>query len=331
MSKKRVLSGIQPTHDSFHLGNYLGALKQWVELQHDHDAFYCVVDLHALTIETDPKVLQKRILLSAAQLIAIGVDPSKCTLFIQSHVPAHNQLAWVLECITGFGEAGRMTQFKDKSQKGGTDRTNVGLFTYPILQAADILLYQADFVPVGEDQRQHIELTRDLGQRFNSKFNEIFNIPQPQIIKSLAKINDLQDPTAKMSKSASSMAGVIELLDSPEVTLKKFKSSVTDDGKEVKFDEKSKPGISNLLTIHSALSGKSIQDLEGEFSGKGYGDFKAAVAEVVISKLEPIGKRTKELMDDQGELIRILNKGAARANEVATATLKAVYSAIGLV
>jgi tryptophanyl-tRNA synthetase len=284
-----------------------------------------------LTIETDPKVLQKRILLSAAQLIAIGVDPSKCTLFIQSHVPAHNQLAWVLECITGFGEAGRMTQFKDKSQKGGTDRTNVGLFTYPILQAADILLYQADFVPVGEDQRQHIELTRDLGQRFNSKFNEIFNIPQPQIIKSLAKINDLQDPTAKMSKSASSMAGVIELLDSPEVTLKKFKSSVTDDGKEVRFDEKSKPGISNLLTIHSALSGKSIQDLEGEFSSKGYGEFKAAVAEVVISKLEPIGKRTRELMDDQGELIRILNKGAARANEVATATLKAAYSAIGLV
>ena len=331
MSKKRVLSGIQPTHDSFHLGNYLGALKQWVELQHDHDAFYCVVDLHALTIETDPKLLQKRILLSAAQLIAIGVDPSKCTLFIQSHVPAHNQLAWVLECITGFGEAGRMTQFKDKSQKGGTDRTNVGLFTYPILQAADILLYQADFVPVGEDQRQHIELTRDLGQRFNSKYNEIFNIPQPQIIKSLAKINDLQDPTAKMSKSASSMAGVIELLDSPEVTLKKFKSSVTDDGKEVRFDEKSKPGISNLLTIHSALSGKSIQDLEGEFSGKGYGEFKAAVAKVVISKLEPIGKRTRELMDDQGELIRILNKGAARANEVATATLKAAYSAIGLV
>ena len=331
MSKKRVLSGIQPTHDSFHLGNYLGALKQWVELQHDHDAFYCVVDLHALTIETDPKVLQKRILLSAAQLIAIGVDPNKCTLFIQSHVPAHNQLAWVLECITGFGEAGRMTQFKDKSQKGGTDRTNVGLFTYPILQAADILLYQADFVPVGEDQRQHIELTRDLGQRFNSKYNEIFNIPQPQIIKSLAKINDLQDPTAKMSKSASSMAGVIELLDSPEVTLKKFKSSVTDDGKEVRFDEKSKPGISNLLTIHSALSGKSIQDLEGEFSSKGYGEFKAAVAEVVISKLEPIGKRTKELMADQGELIRILNKGAARANEVAIATLKAAYSAIGLV
>jgi len=331
MSKKRVLSGIQPTHDSFHLGNYLGALKQWVQLQEDNDAFYCVVDLHALTVETDPKVLQKRILLSAAQLIAIGVDPSKCTLFIQSHVPAHNQLAWVLECITGFGEAGRMTQFKDKSQKGGADRTNVGLFTYPILQAADILLYQADFVPVGEDQRQHIELTRDLGQRFNSKYKEIFNIPQAQIIKSLAKINDLQDPTAKMSKSASSMSGVIELLDAPELTLKKFKSSVTDDGKEVKFDEKGKPGISNLLTIHSALSGKSIQEIETEFAGKGYGDFKSAVAEVVIAELEPIRDRTKQLMDDPAELVSLLKAGADKANEVASITLKDAYTAIGLI
>jgi tryptophanyl-tRNA synthetase len=330
MSKKRVLSGIQPTHDSFHLGNYLGALKQWVEMQENHDAFYCVVDLHALTVETDPKLLKKRTLLSAAQLIAIGLDPTKCTLFIQSHVPAHNQLAWIFECITGFGEASRMTQFKDKSQKSGADRINVGLFTYPILQAADILLYQPDFVPVGEDQRQHVELTRDIAQRFNSKYKEIFNIPKPEIIKSLAKINDLQDPTAKMSKSASSMAGVIELLDSPEVTLKKFKSSVTDDGKEVKFDEKVKPGISNLLTIHSALSGKSVSDLENEFSGKGYGDFKTAVAEVVIAKLEPIGKRTKELMDDPEELSRVLSNGAQKANEVASATLKAAYSAIGL-
>ena len=330
MSKKRVLSGIQPTHDSFHLGNYLGALKQWVEMQENHDAFYCVVDLHALTVETDPKLLKKRTLLSAAQLIAIDLDPTKCTLFIQSHVPAHNQLAWIFECITGFGEASRMTQFKDKSQKSGADRINVGLFTYPILQAADILLYQPDFVPVGEDQRQHVELTRDIAQRFNSKYKEIFNIPKPEIIKSLAKINDLQDPTAKMSKSASSMAGVIELLDSPEVTLKKFKSSVTDDGKEVKFDEKAKPGISNLLTIHSELSGKSVSDLENEFSGKGYGDFKTAVAEVVIAKLEPIGKRTKELMDDPEELSRVLRNGAQKANEVASATLKAAYSAIGL-
>ena len=330
MSKKRVLSGIQPTHDSFHLGNYLGALKQWVDMQENHDAFYCVVDLHALTVETDPKLLKKRTLLSAAQLIAIGLDPNKCTLFVQSHVPAHNQLAWVFECITGFGEASRMTQFKDKSQKSGADRINVGLFTYPILQAADILLYQPDFVPVGEDQRQHVELTRDIAQRFNSKYKEIFNIPKPEIIKSLAKINDLQDPNAKMSKSASSMAGVIELLDTPEVTLKKFKSSVTDDGKEVKFDEKLKPGISNLLTIHSALSGKSISDLENEFSGKGYGDFKAAVAEVVIAKLEPISKRTNELMDDPAELSRVLNNGAQKASEVASTTLKAAYSAIGL-
>ena len=330
MSKKRVLSGIQPTHDSFHLGNYLGALKQWVEMQENHDAFYCVVDLHALTVETDPKLLKKRTLLSAAQLIAIGLDPNKCTLFVQSHVPAHNQLAWVFECITGFGEASRMTQFKDKSQKSGADRINVGLFTYPILQAADILLYQPDFVPVGEDQRQHVELTRDIAQRFNSKYKEIFNIPKPEIIKSLAKINDLQDPTAKMSKSASLMAGVIELLDAPEVTLKKFKSSVTDNGKEIKFDEKLKPGISNLLTIHSALSGKSISDLESEFSGKGYGDFKAAVAEVVIAKLAPISKRTNELMDDPAELSRVLNNGAQKASEVAATTLKAAYSAIGL-
>jgi len=331
MIKKRVLSGIQPTHDSFHLGNYLGALKQWVELQENNDSFYCVVDLHALTVETDPKLLQQRTLVSAAQLIAIGIDPNKSTLFVQSQVPAHNQLAWVFECITGFGEASRMTQFKDKSQKGGAERTNVGLFTYPILQAADILLYQPDFVPVGEDQRQHVELTRDIAERFNKRFDKVFNIPQAQIIKSLAKINDLQDPTAKMSKSAASMSGVIELLDSADVTMKKFKSSVTDDGKDVKFDEKAKPGISNLLTIHSALSGKSIAELENEFSGKGYGDFKSAVAEVVISSLEPIAKRTNELMSDRSELIKILKSGAVKANQVASETLKAAYSAIGLI
>ncbi len=331
MSKKRVLSGIQPTHDSFHLGNYLGAIKQWAQLQEENDAFYCVVDLHALTVETDPKLLQKRTLLSAAQLIAIGLDPNKCTLFIQSHVPAHNQLAWVLECMTGFGEAGRMTQFKDKSQKGGADRTNVGLFTYPILQAADILLYQADLVPVGEDQRQHIELTRDLGQRFNNRYSEVFNIPQAQIIKALAKINDLQDPNSKMSKSAASMSGVIELLDSSDVILKKFKSSVTDAGKEIKYDEKSKPGISNLLTIHSAFSGKSVTDIESEFADKGYGDFKTAVAEVVNAELAPIREKTATLMQDPAELMRILKIGGEKANQVASQTLKKVYGAIGLV
>ena len=330
MSKKRVLSGIQPTHDSFHLGNYLGAIKQWAQLQEENDAFYCVVDLHALTVETDPKLLQKRTLLSAAQLIAIGLDPNKCTLFIQSHVPAHNQLAWVLECMTGFGEAGRMTQFKDKSQKGGADRTNVGLFTYPILQAADILLYQADLVPVGEDQRQHIELTRDLGQRFNNRYSEVFNIPQAQIIKALAKINDLQDPNSKMSKSAASMSGVIELLDSSDVILKKFKSSVTDAGKEIKYDEKSKPGISNLLTIHSAFSGKSITEVENEFADKGYGDFKTAVAEVVNAEIAPIREKTATLMQDPAELMRILKIGGEKANQVASETLKKVYEAIGL-
>lgn len=331
MSKKRVLSGIQPTHDSFHLGNYLGAIKQWAQLQEENDAFYCVVDLHALTVETDPKLLQKRTLLSAAQLIAIGLDPNKCTLFIQSHVPAHNQLAWVLECMTGFGEAGRMTQFKDKSQKGGADRTNVGLFTYPILQAADILLYQADLVPVGEDQRQHIELTRDLGQRFNNRYSEVFNIPQAQIIKALAKINDLQDPNSKMSKSAASMSGVIELLDSSDVILKKFKSSVTDAGKEIKYDEKSKPGISNLLTIHSAFSGKSITEVENEFADKGYGDFKTAVADVVNAEIAPIREKTATLMQDPAELMRILKIGGEKANQVASETLKKVYGAIGLV
>ena len=331
MSKKRVLSGIQPTHDSFHLGNYLGALNQWVELQQSHDAFYCVVDLHALTVETDPKLLEKRTLLSAAQLIAIGLNPKICTLFIQSHVPAHNQLAWVMECLTGFGEAGRMTQFKDKSQKGGADRTNVGLFTYPILQAADILLYQANYVPVGEDQRQHIELTRDLGQRFNTKYKEVFTIPEAHIIKALAKINDLQEPTAKMSKSANSMAGVIELLDAPEVTLKKFKSSVTDAGREVNFNQSEKAGISNLLTIHAAFSGKSIAELENEFAGKGYGDFKVAVAEIVIAALDPIRKRTEELMNDKGELLKILKSGADKANEIANKTLAEAYSALGLI
>jgi tryptophanyl-tRNA synthetase len=331
MSKKRVLSGIQPTHDSFHLGNYLGALKQWVNMQAEHDTFYCVVDLHALTVETDPKLLQNRTLLSVAQLIAIGIDPSKSTLFVQSQVPAHNQLAWVFECITGFGEANRMTQFKDKSQKSGSDRTNVGLFTYPILQAADILLYQPDFVPVGEDQRQHIELTRDIAERFNKRFVKVFNIPRAEIVKSLAEINDLQEPTSKMSKSANSMSGVIKLLDSADVTMKKFKSSVTDDGKEVKFDEKSKPGISNLLTIHSALSGKSITELEKEFSGIGYGEFKVSVAEVVISTIDPIARKTKDLIADKGELMKIISDGAAKANQVASETLRAAYSALGLI
>ena len=328
---KRVLSGIQPTAESFHLGNYLGAVKQWVDLQQDHDAFYCVVDLHALTVETEPALLRRRTLVAAAQLLALGLDPAKCTLFIQSHVPEHNQLGWVFECLAGFGEASRMTQFKDKSQKSGADRTVVGLFTYPILQAADIMLYQANRVPVGEDQRQHIELTRDLGQRFNSRFGETFVIPEAHILKSAAKINDLQDPAAKMSKSAASNAGVIDILDSSDVNVKKIKSAVTDTGKEVKFDEKNKPGISNLLTIHSALSGSSIAELENEFAGKGYGDFKGAVAEVVTSYFAPVRARTEELLSDEGSLLEILAVGSQKARDVASVTLAKTYAALGLV
>lgn len=327
---KRVLSGIQPTHDSFHLGNYLGALTQWVALQDSHDAYYCIVDLHALTVEVDPALLRKRILASAAQLLAIGIDPKRSTLFIQSHVPAHNQLGWVFECITGFGEANRMTQFKDKSQKSGADRTVVGLFTYPMLQAADILLYQPERVPVGEDQRQHIELTRDLAQRFNSRFGEIFTVPEAHILKSTAKIMDLQEPTAKMSKSAASMAGVIELLDAPEANIKKIKSAVTDTGREVTFDEKEKPGISNLLSIFSAITGRTVESIQADYVGKGYGDFKKDVAEIVVQALQPIRETALSYLEDEGALLKILREGAERAEAVASKTLESVYDALGL-
>jgi len=328
---KRVLSGIQPTSDSFHLGNYLGAVKQWVALQADHDAFYCIVDLHALTVETDPKLMRQRTLASAAQLLALGLTPDKCTLFVQSQVPQHNQLGWIMECLAGFGEASRMTQFKDKSQKSGTDRTVVGLFTYPMLQAADILLYQAHYVPVGEDQRQHIELTRDLAGRFNNRYGQTFQVPDAYIMKEGAKIQDLQEPSAKMSKSSGSVAGVIELMDAPEVNVKKIKSAVTDTGREVKFDEKEKAGISNLLTIHSQLSGTSISDLEQRFEGKGYGDFKGEVAEVVVDYFAPIRKRALELLEDESALLKLLAEGAEKARAVASETISQTYKNLGLV
>ncbi|CAN2182562.1 TrpS Tryptophanyl-tRNA synthetase [Candidatus Nanopelagicaceae bacterium] len=331
MSTKRVLSGIQPTSDSFHLGNYLGAVKQWVELQDGHDAFYCIVDLHALTVETDPALMRKRTLVSAAQLLALGITPEKSTLFVQSQVPEHNQLAWIMECITGFGEASRMTQFKDRTSKGGSDSTKVGVFTYPMLMAADILLYQADLVPVGEDQRQHIELTRDLAERFNSRYGQTFNIPSGFILKQGAKIYDLQNPTAKMSKSADSAAGLIEILDTPEINAKKIKSAVTDAGREIKFDEKEKPGVSNLLTIHSALSGQSISQLENHFAGKGYGDLKGEVADVVVEYLRPIREKTLELLADESHLLKMLSTGAAKAQEVASTTLAKTYANLGLV
>ena len=331
MTKKRVLSGIQPTSDSFHLGNYLGALKQWVDLQSGNDAFYCIVDLHALTGDIDPALLRKRTLSSAAQLIALGISPEKSTLFVQSHVAEHNQLGWIMECIAGFGEANRMTQFKDKSAKGGADTARVGLFTYPMLQAADILLYQADQVPVGEDQRQHIELTRDLAIRFNTKFGDTFKIPEGYILKSGSKIYDLQEPTNKKSKSAGSVAGGLDIMDTPEANTKKIKSATTDAGREVTFDEKGKPGISNLLTIHSALSGKSVSELENEFAGKGYGDFKGAVAEVVVEYLRPIRTQALELLQDEAHLIKVLHDGADKARAVASATLAQTYKNLGLV
>ena len=331
MTQKRVLSGIQPTSDSFHLGNYLGALKQWVELQDGNDAFYCIVDLHALTGEIEPTLFRKRTLASAAQLIALGIDPKKSTLFVQSHVAEHNQLGWIMECIAGFGEASRMTQFKDKSAKGGADSARVGLFTYPMLQAADILLYQAHFVPVGEDQRQHIELTRDLATRFNSRFGETFRLPEGHILKAGAKIYDLQEPTSKMSKSSGSVAGVLEIMDTPEANTKKIKSAATDAGREVKFDEKEKPGISNLLTIHSSLSGRSISELENEFDGKGYGDFKGAVAEVVVEYLRPIRAKALELLEDEKHLTELLHQGADKARVVASSTLSDAYKNLGLV
>ena len=328
---KRVLSGIQPTSDSFHLGNYLGAVKQWVELQDGHDAFYCIVDLHALTVETEHALLRKRTLTAAAQLLALGISPDKATLFVQSQVHQHNQLGWIMECITGFGEASRMTQFKDKSSKTGTDSTRVGLFTYPMLMAADILLYQADLVPVGEDQRQHIELTRDIAERFNSRYGQNFTIPNGFILKQGAKIYDLHEPTAKMSKSADSVSGLIEIMDAPEVNAKKIKSATTDAGREVNFDQESKPGISNLLTIHSALSGKSIAQLESDFAGKGYGDFKSEVAEVVVEYLRPIRAQALELLEDEAHLINILHQGSDKATVVAAATMTATYEKLGVV
>jgi tryptophanyl-tRNA synthetase len=328
-TRLRVLSGIQPTADSFHLGNYLGALRQWVKLQDTHETFYCVVDLHAITVEQDPKVLRERTRRSAAQLLALGVDPARSALFVQSQVPEHAQLSWVLECQTGFGEAGRMTQFKDKASKQGTDRASVGLFTYPVLQAADILLYQANAVPVGEDQRQHLELSRNLAQRFNNRFGKTFTVPEPYIVKDTAKIYDLQDPTSKMSKSASVSNGLIELLDEPKRSAKKIRSAVTDTGREVVFDAENKAGVANLLTIYSALAERSIPELETAYQGKGYGDLKVDLAEVLVQFVTPFQERVKSYMDDLTELDKVLALGAERAREVASRTLAQVYDRVG--
>ncbi|MGW0977841.1 tryptophan--tRNA ligase [Streptomyces griseus] len=324
-----MLSGIQPTAGSFHLGNYLGAVRQWVALQESHDAFYMVVDLHAITIPQDPAELRANTRLAVAQLLAAGLDPERCTLFVQSHVPEHAQLGWVMNCLTGFGEASRMTQFKDKSAKQGADRATVGLFTYPVLQVADILLYQANQVPVGEDQRQHIELTRDLAERFNGRYGQTFTVPAPYILKETAKIFDLQDPAVKMSKSASTPKGLINLLDDPKVTAKKVKSAVTDTDTVIRFDAEKKPGVSNLLSILSTLSGSPVEDLERGYEGKGYGALKTDLAEAMVEFVTPFRTRTQEYLDDPETLDSILAKGAEKARAVAAETLAQTYDRMG--
>jgi tryptophanyl-tRNA synthetase len=327
--RPRVLSGIQPTADSFHFGNYLGALRHWVSMQDTHECVYSIVDLHAITAGHDPEVLRRRTRTSAAQLLALGVDPERSTLFVQSHAPEHAQAAWVLGCITGFGEARRMTQFKDKSAKQGEGQASVGLFTYPILQAADILLYQPDAVPVGEDQRQHLELSRDLAQRFNTRFGHTFRVPEPYIVKDTAKITDLQDPTSKMSKSASSPAGIIDLLEDPKRSAKKIRSAVTDSEAVVRFDPEEKPGVSNLLTIYSALSGRTVGQLEADYAGRMYGDLKKDLAEVVVDFVTPIQARTAEYLDDPAELDKVLAAGAHKARAIAGETLATMYDRVG--
>ncbi|MEC3996556.1 tryptophan--tRNA ligase [Actinacidiphila sp. DG2A-62] len=327
--RPRALSGIQPTAGSFHLGNYLGAIRQYVALQESHDAFYMVVDLHAITVPQDPATLRANTRLAAAQLLAAGLDPERCTLFVQSHVPEHAQLGWVMNCLTGFGEASRMTQFKDKSAKQGADRATVGLFTYPILQVADILLYQADAVPVGEDQRQHVELTRDLAERFNSRFGPTFTVPAPHIVREVAKIYDLQDPSAKMSKSAATPKGLVNLLDEPSASAKKFRSAVTDTDTVIRFDEVAKPGVSNLLTIHSALTGTTVAELEERYAGKGYGALKTDLAEIFVEWVTPFRERTQEYLGDPETLDSLLAKGAEKARAVAAETLAAAYDRIG--
>ncbi|HEY1703632.1 MAG TPA: tryptophan--tRNA ligase [Trebonia sp.] len=326
---RRVFSGIQPTADSFHLGNYLGAIRQWVDLQESRDAVYCVVDLHAITMGHDPQVLRRRIRVAAAQLLGAGIDPERSVLFVQSQVHEHAELAWVLGCITGFGEANRMTQFKDKSAKEGADSASVGLFTYPVLQAADILLYQTDEVPVGEDQRQHLELSRTLAQRFNHRFGDTFVIPEAYIPPAAAKITDLQDPTKKMSKSSSSPQGILDLVDEPGVIKKKINRAVTDAETEVRFDEENKPGVSNLLRIYSALTGDPAETIAARYGNSGYGPFKKDLIEVVTDTLTPIRERTAKFLGDTEALDKVLADGAARARVSAAETMEAVRDRIG--
>ena len=326
----RVLSCIQPTGD-LHLGNYLGALRNWVSGQHSTEAFHGIVDLHALTVADTPGAVGQATVELAAMLFAVGLDPDVATVFVQSHVPEHNQLGWVMECTISYGELSRMTQFKDKSAKRAQDFVSGGLFTYPALQAADILLYDTDQVPVGEDQRQHIEITRDAAIRFNHRFGDTFVVPEAVTPKAGARVMSLQDPTSKMSKSDESDAGCVYIIDDPKVTMKKFKRAVTDSetGPDaVRFDRDAKPGVSNLLEIHAAVTDRTPQDVAAEYEQ--YGALKVATGEAVLAVLDPIRARYTELMEDRGELARLLRVGAERARHVASATLERAYGNIGM-
>ena len=322
-----IFSGAQPS-GALTLGSYMGALKNWVSLSKEYDCFYCIVDLHAITVRQDPATLRRTCLEQLAQYIACGLDPDACTLFIQSHVPAHAELNWILNCYTMYGELGRMVQFKDKSARNA-DNINAGLFTYPVLQAADILLYQANLVPVGEDQKQHVELSRDIANRFNGVYGDVFTLPEPFIPKVGARVMSLSDPTQKMSKS--DPGGNVYLLDSPEAILRHFKRAVTDSESEVRYDPKEKPGVSNLIGIYAAATGKSHAAIEAEFSGQGYGAFKTAVGEAVVELLRPIQEKTQALLQDKTYLTQIYTQSAERASRVAERTLKKVYKKLGFV
>ncbi len=327
--KKRIFSGIKPSGE-LTLGSYIGAIRNWVALQNDYDCLYCIVDMHAITVRQNPADLRRRTLEQLAQYIACGLDPEKNIVYIQSHVPAHAELSWVLGCYTMFGELSRMTQFKDKSRKNA-DNINAGLFTYPVLMAADILLYQADLVPVGEDQKQHVEIARDIAGRFNQVYSPTFTLPEPFIPKTGARVMSLLDPSSKMSKSEQGGDGCITLLENPDDIMRAFKRAVTDSETSVRFDPEHKPGVSNLMTIYSCATGKSFAEIEAEFEGRGYGDFKTAVGESVVELLRPIREKTQELLANRDYLESIYAAGAERAARLAQKTLDKVYRKVGFV
>ena len=325
--KKRVLSGIQPTGE-VHLGNYIGAISHWAKDQHEHDSLFCIVDLHALTIEQDPGELRDKTMEMAAILLAAGLDPSVCTLFVQSHVPAHPELSWLLECVASYGELSRMTQFKEKTASGGVGSARVGLFTYPVLQAADILLYQADRVPVGDDQRQHLELCRDIAIRFNGRYGPTFIVPEAAIPRVGARVMDLQDPTQKMSKSRSSPQGKVLVLEPPESVTRKIKRAETDSESEVRFDREAKPGVSNLLELLAVATGRQPAEVASGYTQ--YGPLKADTAAAVVEFLRPLNERFRELWQDQGAIADVLKLGAEKAADIAGPTLRRAQEAMGL-